>query len=78
MSLSEPEIERLSAEVGAISSGKTLLAKPALEGLLQLIRNLGDITAVDVARLLHMWVDKVQSPTVQKVVHPLQCHINIC
>jgi hypothetical protein len=78
MSLSEAEVERLSGEVGAISSGKTLLAKPALEGLLELIRALRDIPAVDAAELLRTWVDKVQSPTIQKVVHPLQFHVNIC
>lgn len=77
MSLSEAEVERLSGEVGAVSSGKTLLAKPALEGLLELIRD-ERYSRVDAAELLRRWVDKVQSPTIQKVVHPLQFHVNIC
>jgi hypothetical protein len=79
MSLSEAEIENLSAHVEAISSTQILLARPALKALLELTRCSGDISAADAAKLLRKWVDKVQSPTtIRKVFHPLRIYINLC
>jgi hypothetical protein len=72
MSLSDAEIEALTAGVQDVSSTQKLLARPALKSLLNLINTSVNISPVAAAELLRGWLSRIHSAEgLVKVFYPV-------